>query len=66
MQEIAQHVREGAMAYLKQQYKVVAIVFAIITLIFAGSPTASICKTNGCPSPSSPAVCSPDSPVFSA
>ncbi len=34
MREIAQHVREGAMAYLKQQYKVVAIVFAIITLIF--------------------------------
>ena len=34
MIEIAQHVREGAMAYLKQQYKVVAIVFAIMTLIF--------------------------------
>ncbi len=34
MREIAQHVREGAMAYLKQQYKVVAIVFAIMTLIF--------------------------------
>jgi K(+)-stimulated pyrophosphate-energized sodium pump len=35
MQEIAQHVREGAMAYLQQQYKVVAIVFAIITILFA-------------------------------
>jgi K(+)-stimulated pyrophosphate-energized sodium pump len=35
MQEIAQHVREGAMAYLHQQYKVVAIVFAIITVLFA-------------------------------
>jgi K(+)-stimulated pyrophosphate-energized sodium pump len=35
MQEIAQHVREGAMAYLKQQYKVVSIVFAIITILFA-------------------------------
>ena len=34
MIEIAQHVREGAMAYLTQQYKVVGIVFAIITLIF--------------------------------
>jgi K(+)-stimulated pyrophosphate-energized sodium pump len=34
MREIAQHVREGAMAYLKQQYKVVAIVFAIMTLVF--------------------------------
>lgn len=35
MKEIAQHVREGAMAYLKQQYKVVAIVFGIITILFA-------------------------------
>ena len=35
MKEIASHVREGAMAYLKQQYKVVGIVFAIITLVFA-------------------------------
>ncbi|MCU0749141.1 MAG: sodium-translocating pyrophosphatase [Akkermansiaceae bacterium] len=35
MKEIAQHVREGAMAYLQQQYKVVAIVFAIITILFA-------------------------------
>lgn len=34
MIEIAQHVREGAMAYLKQQYKIVAIVFAVMTLIF--------------------------------
>ena len=35
MKEIASHVRVGAMAYLKQQYKVVGIVFAIITLVFA-------------------------------
>ena len=35
MVEIAQHVREGAMAYLQQQYKIVAIVFGFITLIFA-------------------------------
>jgi K(+)-stimulated pyrophosphate-energized sodium pump len=34
MIEIASHVRVGAMAYLKQQYKVVAIVFAVITLVF--------------------------------
>jgi K(+)-stimulated pyrophosphate-energized sodium pump len=35
MAKIAKYVREGAMAYLKQQYKVVAIVFVILTAIFA-------------------------------
>ncbi|MBR1689040.1 MAG: sodium-translocating pyrophosphatase [Prevotella sp.] len=35
MREIAGHVRRGAMAYLKQQYKVVGIVFAILAVIFA-------------------------------
>ncbi|MFA6404164.1 MAG: sodium-translocating pyrophosphatase [Salinivirgaceae bacterium] len=35
MKKIAQYVREGAMAYLKQQYKIVTIVFVIITAIFA-------------------------------
>jgi K(+)-stimulated pyrophosphate-energized sodium pump len=30
MKEIAQYVREGAMAYLRRQYKVVAIVFVIL------------------------------------
>jgi len=35
MKKIAKHVRDGAMAYLKQQYKVVAIVFVILTTIFA-------------------------------
>ena len=35
MQEIASHVRKGAMAYLKQQYRVVAIVFVILVLFFA-------------------------------
>ncbi len=35
MREIAAHVRHGAVAYLKQQYKVVAIVFAGLTLVFA-------------------------------
>ena len=35
MREIAAHVRSGAMAYLKQQYKVVSIVFVILAIIFA-------------------------------
>jgi len=35
MKKIAKHVREGAMAYLKQQYKVVTIVFVVLALIFA-------------------------------
>src|SRR5574344_1992751 len=35
MKEIAQYVREGAMAYLKQQYKVVTIVFIILAVFFA-------------------------------
>lgn len=34
MKTIAQFVREGAMSYLKQQYKVVAIVFVILSIIF--------------------------------
>ena len=34
MKKIAAHVRKGAMAYLKQQYKVVIIVFAVLALIF--------------------------------
>ena len=35
MREIAGHVRHGAMAYLKQQYKVVTIVFVVLAVIFA-------------------------------
>ncbi|MDY4667720.1 MAG: sodium-translocating pyrophosphatase [Prevotella sp.] len=35
MREIASHVRKGAMAYLKQQYKVVGEVFVCLVIIFA-------------------------------
>lgn len=34
MKTIAKHVRDGAMSYLKQQYKVVTIVFIILAVIF--------------------------------
>ncbi len=34
MRDIAQSVRDGAMAYLRQQYKVVGIVFVVLCLIF--------------------------------
>ena len=35
MREIAEYVRHGAMAYLKQQYRVVTIVFVVLAIIFA-------------------------------
>ncbi|MBR1407056.1 MAG: sodium-translocating pyrophosphatase [Bacteroidales bacterium] len=35
MKEIAQYVREGAMAYHKQQYKVVTVVFIVLAVFFA-------------------------------
>ncbi|MBQ7662845.1 MAG: sodium-translocating pyrophosphatase [Prevotella sp.] len=35
MCEIAAHVRRGAMAYLKQQYKVVTMVFIVLAVVFA-------------------------------
>lgn len=35
MQKIASHVRQGAMSYLKQQYKVVGLVFMALVLLFS-------------------------------
>ena len=35
MRKIALHVRQGAMSYLKQQYKVVGIVFIVLCALFA-------------------------------
>ncbi len=35
MKRIAQHVRVGAMSYLKQQYKVVTLFFVVLALFFA-------------------------------
>ncbi len=36
MKEIAQYVREGSMAYLKRQYRVVGFVFGVLLLILIG------------------------------
>ena len=36
MRKIAQYVREGAMSYLKQQYKIVTLVFIVLACLFAG------------------------------
>ena len=35
MAKIASHVRKGAMSYLKQQYKVVGIVFLVLVILFS-------------------------------
>lgn len=35
MREIGDHVRHGAMAYLRQQYKIMLLVFVLLTAIFA-------------------------------
>lgn len=35
MAKIASHVRQGAMSYLKQQYKIVSVVFLCLVIIFA-------------------------------
>ena len=35
MIEIAEYVRKGAMAYLRQQYKVVTVVFVLLAVVFA-------------------------------
>lgn len=53
MREIAEHVRKGAMAYLKQQYKVVGIVFVVLALFSPIWPTGSGYRTRGYRSPSS-------------
>ena len=35
MARIASHVRRGAMSYLRQQYKIVGVVFIILAIVFA-------------------------------
>ena len=59
MEKIASYVRQGAMSYLKQQYKVVGQLFC-----FLSWHTASTYKIRGCPLLFLPAVSSPDCPAF--
>lgn len=63
MQKIARYVREGTMSYLKQQYKVVAVVFVVLACLpawfFSGY------KTIGFRLLFSPEVFSRGLPVFS-
>lgn len=53
MKTIAQYVRDGAMSYLKQQYKVVTIVFIIIAcfsrdgLFWASKQLGAVCLPVG-------------------
>ncbi|MDE7410982.1 MAG: sodium-translocating pyrophosphatase [Paramuribaculum sp.] len=35
MKKIASHVRKGAMSYLKQQYKIVGVVFLVLVVVFS-------------------------------
>ena len=49
MKQIAKFVREGAMAYLKQQYKVVIIVF-IVLAIMSSNASATMLWSRYCPS----------------
>ena len=36
MREIAGYVRDGAMAYLGQQYRIMVLVFLVVAAVFAG------------------------------
>lgn len=47
MKRIAGHVRKGAMAYLRQQYKIVGIVFLVLCIFLLGMPMDRGCKTAG-------------------
>jgi len=42
MKEVAAHVREGAVAYLKQQYRVIGLVFLLLFLLLAGLVAAGL------------------------
>lgn len=64
MEKIALYVRQGAMSYLKQQYKVVGMVFLGLVILFSVMAYGFHLQTPGCPLPSLPAVSSPGFPAF--
>ena len=47
MKRIAGHVRKGAMAYLRQQYKIVGLVFLVLCLFFAWMAWSGIAERLG-------------------
>lgn len=47
MKRIAGHVRKGAMAYLRQQYKIVGPVFLVLCLFLPGWLMVRDCRTVG-------------------
>ena len=47
MKRIAGHVRKGAMAYLRQQYRVVALVFLFYVRFLHGWLTVPVYRTRG-------------------
>ena len=55
MKEIARFVREGAMAYLKQQYKVVTVVFIVLAVFLPFGLMSAKFRIRGCRLPSLPA-----------
>ena len=59
MARIASYVRKGAMSYLKQQYKIVTLIFIGLAALFAIMAMDSTCKTIGYPWHSSQEVSSP-------
>ena len=47
MKRIAGHVRKGAMAYLRQQYRVVALVFLVLCVLLLGWLTGPVYRIRG-------------------
>lgn len=64
MEKIASYVRQGAMSYLKQQYKVVGLVFLGLVILFSIMAYGFNLQNPWVPIAFLPAVSSPDCPAF--